>query len=118
MRPIQYPQRTLGEFARSAEFYTPYEATPDPRGFFEAMLGFDGMAGKWVRIPALVQRRYFGNVPFGKRAIRLSENGEVEVFKSQAFGKDFDIWKFRFDLSSKTWRNSCDDTLAWLPCKH
>jgi hypothetical protein len=94
-----------------------YEALEDPRGFFEAVLGFDEMAGRWFRLTAATQRRFFGNVPFGRRAIMVDAEGVVSIFKTQAFGQDFDIWKLRFDHSAKAWVGASDNhPLNALPC--
>ena len=62
----------------AAPFVKLYEATPDPIGFFEAVLGFGRLAGQWIRISAADQRRFFGCVPFGKLAIRVEEGGKIK----------------------------------------
>lgn len=101
----------------SAKFTPLYLATPDPIGFFEAVLGFGCLAGRWIRVPAADQRRHFGCVPFGKLAIKVEEGGEITTFKTQAFGKDWDYGTWFFDHSKKAWLNGHDRRpCATLPC--
>jgi len=89
-----------------------YEATSDPMGFFEAVLGFEQMANRWFRLSRATQRRYFGKtshpVPFGKKAIRIDQFGLVSVFKSCDFGKDFDIQRYRWSQASRIWEYATD----------
>ena len=92
----------------AAPFVKLYEATPDPIGFFEAVLGFGRLAGQWIRISAADQRRFFGCVPFGKLAIRVEEGGKITTFKTQAFGQDWDYGTWFFDHSTKGWLNGED----------
>ena len=49
-----------------------------------------GMADKWVRIPAKIQRRCLGFPVFGKCAVRVrSDRGDgFEVVKTVCFGTD------------------------------
>lgn len=88
-----------------------YEATPDARGFFEAVLGFENMKDLWFRVSAKTQRRYFGNVPFGKKAVRVTQTGTVEIFKTNGFGKDWDKITVAFDHAGKRWfyPSTCED---------
>ena len=85
-----------------------YKSTPDTIGFFEAVLGFGKLANEWIRVSAADQRRYFGNVPFGKLAIKVQEGGEITTFKTQAFGKDWDYGTWFFNHSKKVWMNGED----------
>lgn len=80
-----------------------YEATADPRGFFESVLGFGKLAGQWIRLSKATQLRYFGDAPFGRRAIKVDDNGKVTVYKSQAYGKDWDFWEIGYDHANKGW---------------
>lgn len=65
--------------------------TPDPTGFFES-LAIEGLEGKWLRISYADQRRFFGKIVFGHRAVKVAPDGLITIFKIQAFGKDFDLW--------------------------
>lgn len=85
---------------------------PDPIGFFEAM-ALSGFGSTPVRIPASIQRRHFGAVPFGKRAVSI-EGSTVHVFRSCDFGRDYDKQSVYFDQCSKVWRSSHDDTSLGL----
>lgn len=53
-----------------------------------------GLEGRWVRLSAETQRRLFGAVLLGRKAVK-SDGSKISVFKTQAFGQDFDIWFFR-----------------------
>jgi len=70
--------------------------TPDATGFFEAV-AIEGLEGKFIRVSAADQRRYFGRPVFGRRAVRVSKEGKITVKKTQAFGKDFDEWNLLWD---------------------
>lgn len=94
---------------RDATFATLYPATPDPRGFFESVLGFDKLADQYIRVTAADQRRYFGRCPFGKCAIRVAENGTVKIIRTKAFGHDFDYLEMFFDHVGKCFRSTWGD---------
>jgi hypothetical protein len=80
-----------------------YEALSDPRGFFESVLGFEKLENKWIRVSFETQRRYFGNTPFGRKAIKIKEDGVVVLYKSQAYGHDWDFIEARYDHNTKGW---------------
>jgi hypothetical protein len=103
---------------RTAKIVSLYPATPDARGFFESVLGFGKMENKWFRVSAQDQRRYFGNVPFGKLAIKVSASGEITTFKTQDFGRDWDFCEWHFDFATKKWLNGENriECNATLPC--
>jgi hypothetical protein len=110
----------MSNFDRPAKaaFIDLYQATPDSRGFFESILGFGKLAGQWVRVRASDQRRHFGNVPFGKLAIKVGEDGRITTFKTQAYGKDWDYGVYYFDHGSKKWLNGEDrHEISALPCR-
>lgn len=96
---------------REACYEELYPATADPRGFFESVLGFEKLEGRWFRVKAADQRRYFGNTPFGKKAVKVTgEGSKVEVFRTSAFGKDWEFWEIYYDFSSKEWRWISDES--------
>lgn len=70
----------------------------DAIGFFEAIKLAD-LEGKWLRLSAAVQRRFFGRAPFGKKAVRVSDNGEVRTYVTDGFGRDWDEQIYRYDHS-------------------
>lgn len=50
------------------------------------------LEGKWFRLSAANQRQLFGGkAPLGKKAVK-SDGSKLEIFKSQCFGMDFDIY--------------------------
>jgi hypothetical protein len=69
----------------------------DPAGFFEALKLAD-LESKWLRLSFAVQRRFFGRVPFGKKAVKVSECGEVRTYQTAGFGQDWDEQIYRFDF--------------------
>lgn len=92
-----------------------YDATPDPRGFTESVLGFCGLADKWIRISAADQRRYFGRVPFGKCALKISDAGVIRLMKTKAFGRDWDYIDFVLDTSKGTFLSAFDGSEIKTP---
>lgn len=74
----------------------------DAIGFFESV-ALAGLEGEWFRVSAKQQREFFGNVPFGKRMVRVAKDGAVSVMRCMDFGSDFDIQTVRFDHSCKRW---------------
>jgi hypothetical protein len=72
------------------------QGSPDALGFFEA-IKLAELEGKHLRIPAPAQRYFFGSVPFGKKTVRVSENGEVWLSWSSGFGRDFEFAQLRYD---------------------
>lgn len=94
---------------RDAKFTPLYAATPDPRGFFEAVLGFDKLADQYIRVTAADQRRYFGRVPFGKCAIKVSDQGICFLVKTKAFGRDWDSIEFFYDQLTGCFRSTWGD---------
>ena len=93
---------------RTAPFVKLYEATPDPRGFLESVLGFSGLADTYIRISSADQRKYFGRTPFGKCAIKVSESGVFKLIKTKAFGRDFDEISFVLDPAKNTFFSMWD----------
>lgn len=91
---------------RDAKIATLYPATPDPRGFFESVLGFSGLADQYIRVSAADQRRYFGRIVFGKCAVKVTEGGIVRIIKTKAFGRDFDSFDMFFDHLCGQFRSS------------
>lgn len=105
MRPAKAPWTKL------------YQATPDPRGFFEAVLGFGKLEDQWIRISAADQKRYFGEAPFGRRALKVAADGTITVFKTCDFGRDFDYQTWRYDMYSNCWLNGEDRRVGdFKPC--
>ena len=93
---------------REAKVTPLYEATPDARGFFEA-IGFSDLEDVYIRVSAADQRRYFGCVPFGKCAIMVSPTGTVRLIKTKCFGTDQDSIEVFFDHLSRCWRSTYGD---------
>jgi hypothetical protein len=85
-----------------------------PIGFFES-IKLNDMEGKWLRIPAAIQRRHFGSVPFGKKAVKVAEDGLVTVFHTVAFGHDWEEQNVRWDSCNHCWVYASDGTKALLP---
>jgi len=75
--------------------------TADETGFFEA-IAIEGLENQWVRVSYADQRRFFGKIVFGRRAIKISPDGQITLFKIQAFGHDFDTWTFRWNAFAKS----------------
>lgn len=98
--PVNFRDATIAEL---------YPATPDPRGFFESVLGFSGLEDQWFRVSAADQRRYFGRVLFGKCAVRVSPVGIVKIIKTKAFGRDQDSLEMFFDHLSRCFRSTLGD---------
>ena len=94
---------------RDAKIESLYPATPDARGFFESVLGFSGLADSYFRVPAADQRRYFGQVLFGKCAIKVSEQGVVKIIKTKAYGRDWDSLELFFDHLAGCFRSTWGD---------
>jgi hypothetical protein len=80
------------------------ETTADAIGFFEA-IALAGLEGQRVRIPAAVQRRHFGNTPFGKLAVKVV-NSTCQTIKAMDFGRDFDTQEAYWSMSDKAWRST------------
>lgn len=78
------------------------ETKADPIGFFEAV-AMAGLEGQFVRIPAAVQRRHFGAVPFGKLGVRVANDGAVTTLRSVAFGRDYDEQTARWSQVDRQW---------------
>ena len=89
------------------------DATADPIGFFES-IKLNGMEGKWLRISAAVQRRHFDSVPFGKKAVKVAEDGLVTVFHTVAFGRDWEEQLIRWDCCNHYWVYASDGSRAIL----
>lgn len=80
--------------------------TPDPTGFFEAV-AIEGLEGKWLRVSYADQRRFFGRIVFGRRAIMVMPDGQIKMFKIQDFGKDFDLWTFFYNAFDRVFYSIC-----------
>jgi len=100
---------------RDAVFTPLYPATPDARGFLESVLGFSDMADTFFRVRAEDQRRYFGRVPFGKCAIKVSETGIIKLIKTKAFGRDWDSTEFILNPASGTFHSTWDEREIQTP---
>lgn len=74
----------------------PAATSDDPVGFFEA-IKHAGHEGKWLRLNAATQRRFFKRAPFGKQAVRVDETGKITTHKSVAFGQDADRQEYLYD---------------------
>ena len=85
------------------------DATPDEIGFFEA-IAIAGLECTYVRIPAATQRRHFGNVPFGKLAVRVNGNACTTI-KAMDYGRDFDTQSAWWSMADKAWRACYDDRI-------
>jgi hypothetical protein len=85
------------------------ETQADPLGFFEA-IKLAGVEGQFVRIPAEVQRRHFGNVPFGKLGVCV-ENHTCTTLRSVAYGRDFDRQQAYWSQADRCWVSTFDDRL-------
>ena len=83
--------------------------TPDAIGFFEA-IALAGLEKQYVRIPAATQRRHFGNVPFGRLAVRV-ENGTCRTIKAMDFGRDYDTQEAFWSMADRAWRSAFDASL-------
>ena len=91
---------------RDAAFTRLYPATPDPRGFFESVLGFENLADTYIRVTAADQKRYFGYTPFGRTAVKVAENGILTLAKTKAFGTDSDTSDFVYDHDQRGFRQT------------
>lgn len=100
---------------RDAVFTSLYPATADARGFLESVLGFSGMADTFFRVKAEDQRRYFGRVPFGKCAIKVSETGIITLAKTKAFGRDYDLVRFFVNPGTGTFHSTWDESEIRTP---
>jgi hypothetical protein len=85
------------------------KTTADPIGFFEA-IALAGLEKQFVRIPAATQRRHFGNVPFGRLAVRV-ENSVCRTLKAMDYGRDFDMQEAFWSMADKAWRRASDAEL-------
>lgn len=94
---------------RDATIAKLYEATPDARGFLESVLGFSDLADTYFRVSAADQRRYFGRVPFGKCAIKVSQTGIMKLVKTKAFGGDWDDVEFFLNPSTGNFHSTWDE---------
>jgi hypothetical protein len=74
--------------------------TPDAIGFFEAM-AIEGLEEQWVRIPASVQRKFFGKVVFGKLGVMVGKNGIVRTMRSVSFGTDWNESRGYYSVACK-----------------
>ena len=74
----------------------------DAIGFFESV-ALAGLEGEWFRLSADQQRQFFGNVPFGRRALMVAKDGLVSVIRSVAFGCDWDEQRGRWNAFEKCW---------------
>ena len=87
------------------------ETTPaTPLGFFEAVGLSDYAAGEYVRIPAAVQRRFFGCVPFGKLGVKI-DGATCTTLRSVAYGCDFDKQAAYWSQADSAWRCQSDNKL-------
>lgn len=101
---------------REAKLATLYPATPDARGFFESVLGFsEGTAETYIRVSAADQRRYFGRVPFGKCALKVSQQGVIRLIKTKAFGRDFDSIEVFYCHLRKAFASNRDGAVVLNP---
>jgi hypothetical protein len=75
---------------------TELDAKPDAIGFFEGIC-LEGLEEKWLRISAAVQRKFFGKVIFGKKAVKVMKDGLIKTYQTMAFGHDWDEQFYRFD---------------------
>jgi len=85
------------------------ETSADPIGFFEA-IALAGLEKEFVRIPASVQRRHFGRVPFGKLAVRV-ENGVCRTIRAIDFGRDYDTREAFWCMADNAWSSTFDASL-------
>jgi len=74
--------------------------TPDEIGFFEAM-AIEQLEEQWVRIPASVQRKFFGKVVFGKLGVFVGKNGIVRTMRSVSFGTDWNESQGYYSVACK-----------------
>lgn len=78
------------------ETVTETDAKPDALGFFEG-IHLAGHTGKWLRVSYAVQKKHFGRALFGKKAVRVNDNGVVDLWHSVAFGMDWEHVRMMFD---------------------
>jgi len=83
------------------------ETTADAIGFFEAV-AIAGLEKQFIRIPATVQRRHFGNVPFGKLGVKI-EGSKCQTIKAIDFGRDFDTQEAYWSMADKAWVSPHDN---------
>lgn len=100
---------------RDASVVPLYSATPDPRGFFESVLGFMGLEDVWIRVCYADQRRYFGHVVFGKCAVRVTAAGMLSIYVTKAFGRDYDGMDLWFDHFARCFRSAFDNRAVATP---
>ncbi len=74
----------------------------DPLGFFEAVC-LEGLEGKWMIIPAALQRRFFGDVPFGRQRVKVGDAGLVTICRTTSFGGDWEASKVIWNQSEECW---------------
>ncbi len=94
-------------------FVTLPETLADPLGFFEA-IALAGLEKQYVRIPAAIQRRYFGNAPFGKLAVNV-EGNRCRTLKAMDYGRDFDTQEATWSQADRAWLGSGGEPLSTFP---
>ena len=79
---------------------------PDVAGEFGALetaIELAGLTGCWLRLSAADQRRLMGFAPFGKKEVKVGDDGVVTVGYKIAFGQDWSEAQY----SSATIRAAC-----------
>lgn len=73
----------------------------DALGFFES-IALAGLEGSWIKLPVPTQRRFFGDNIFGSKSLRVTADGQVTVFWTSAFGRDWECAYLRYDQFQKS----------------
>jgi hypothetical protein len=81
--------------------------TADAIGFFEA-IAIEGLEEQFIRIPAAVQRKFFGKVVFGKLPVKVGKDGIVTTLRSVAYGRDWNESRGYWSNADKCFRSPFD----------
>lgn len=84
----------------------------DALGFFEAIALAD-MESKWLRLPASVQRYFFGAPIFGRKAVKVEPDGRVLVFWTTGFGQDWERAELRYSQTRKVFTYEGHENSTW-----
>jgi hypothetical protein len=82
--------------------------TADAIGFFEA-IAIEGLEEKFIRIPAAVQRKFFGKVVFGKLPVKVGKDGIVTTLRSVAYGRDWNESRGYWSNADKCFKSPFND---------
>lgn len=84
----------------------PLESKHDAIGFFES-IALSGLEGKFIRLSANLQRKFFGCVPFGRLGVKV-EGGTCTTIKAMDYGRDFDTQSAYWSMADRKWVSPYD----------